>query len=201
MNTKQKILKLAYPVLTGIGRLIGKGNKVLSSSKKAPASFYDLSITLNDGTSMKFSSLRNKKVMIVNTASDCGYTAQYEGLQELNDNCGERVIIIGFPSNDFGAQEKGSDDHIAQFCKVNFGVTFMLSKKCTIAKIKGQHEVYQWLSDENKNGWNNQEPTWNFSKYMIDENGNLTHYFESGIEPMGNEILAAINEKAIPMIS
>lgn len=201
MNTKQRILKLAYPVLTGIGRLIGKGNKILKSSKKAPASFYDLSIALNDGTSMGFDSLRNKKVMIVNTASDCGYTAQYEALQELNDNCGSRLIIIGFPSNDFGAQEKGSDDNIAQFCKINFGVTFQLSKKSTVAKIKGQHEVYKWLSEEHKNGWNNQEPTWNFCKYIIDENGNLTHYFESGIEPMGDEIFAAINEKSVPTMA
>ncbi|MEO7047163.1 MAG: glutathione peroxidase, partial [Ferruginibacter sp.] len=141
-----------------------------------------------------FSTLKNKKVMLVNTASDCGYTKQYDGLQELHEKFKDKVVIIGFPANDFGAQEKGSDDTIAEFCKVNFGVTFPLAKKSTVVKGAEQSEVYQWLTDEHKNGWNNTAPTWNFCKYLIDEKGNITHFFEAGVEPMGKEIAAAIEE-------
>jgi glutathione peroxidase len=132
--------------------------------------------------------------MLVNTASDCGFTKQYDGLQELHEKFKDKVTIIGFPANDFGAQEKGSDDTIAEFCKVNFGVTFPLAKKSTVIKNAEQSEVYQWLTDETKNGWNNTAPTWNFCKYLIDEKGNLTHFFEAAVEPMGKEIAAAIEE-------
>ncbi|MEO5941884.1 MAG: glutathione peroxidase [Ferruginibacter sp.] len=160
----------------------------------ATTDFYSLKTILNNGQTLDFSTLKNKKVMLVNTASDCGYTKQYDGLQELHEKFKDKVVIIGFPANDFGAQEKGSDDTIAEFCKVNFGVTFPLAKKSTVVKGGEQSEVYQWLTDENKNGWNNTAPTWNFCKYLIDENGNLTHFFEAGVEPMGKEIKDAIEE-------
>lgn len=160
----------------------------------ATTSFYDLKITLNNGQELDFDSLRNKKVMLVNTASDCGYTNQYEGLQALHERYKDKLTIIGFPANDFGEQEKGTDNAIEQFCKVNFGVTFQLAKKSTVVKKEDQNPVYQWLTDENKNGWNYTAPTWNFCKYLVDENGALTHFFEAAIEPMSKEMVAAVEE-------
>lgn len=194
MTFKQKLLKLLYPVFNKLSLLAGKSNKILKSTNVATTSFYDLKTTLNNGQELDFSSLKNKKVLIVNTASDCGYTNQYEGLQALHEKYKGQLTIIGFPANDFGEQEKGSDDTIEQFCKVNFGVTFPLAKKSTVIKKEDQDPVYQWLTDEEKNGWNYTAPSWNFCKYLIDENGDLTHFFEAAIEPTSKELTAAIEE-------
>lgn len=172
--------------------LAGKSNKILKSTNVAATSFYNLKTTLNNGQELDFSSLKNKKVLLVNTASDCGYTNQYEGLQALHEKYKDQLTIIGFPANDFGEQEKGSDDTIEQFCKVNFGVSFPLAKKSTVIKKATQNPVYQWLTNEAENGWNYTAPSWNFCKYLIDEKGELTHFFEAAIEPMSSELTAAI---------
>lgn len=195
MTIRQKVTKFFYPFFHFITLKLEKNIKQLNSTTMAPISFYNLAITLNNGKIFNFSELKNRKVMIVNTASDCGYTNQYDGLQALQEKYKDSLQIIGFPSNDFGAQEKGSDDTIANFCKINFGVTFPLAKKATVRKKPDQQEVYKWLSDENKNGWNSVAPSWNFCKYIIDEEGHLTHYFEASIEPMGKEIEEAITVK------
>ena len=139
------------------------------------------------------SELKGKKILLVNTASDCGYTAQYAGLQALHEKHFDKLVIVGFPANDFGAQEKGPDDGILEFCKVNFGVSFPLAKKSTVIKSLEQNEVYRWLTNEENNGWNNVAPTWNFCKYLVDEEGNLVNFFESGVDPMGTEINQAID--------
>lgn len=194
MTTKQKLIKLIYPALQSVTKAFGKNNKTLKSQKMAATSFYSLKATLNNGTEFNFASLKGKKVMIVNTASDCGYTPQYEGLQALHEKHKDSLQLLAFPSNDFGEQEKGSDESIAQFCKINFGVTFPLMRKAVVIKNGEQHDAYQWLTDENKNGWNYVAPSWNFCKYLIDEEGNLTHFFEAGVDPMGLEIQKAIDE-------
>lgn len=192
MTIKQKALQFFYPVLNLLTSLLGKNNKKLQSKIMALVPFYDLKLTLNNGKLFHFSELKNKKVMIVNTASDCGFTNQYDGLQALHEKYKDSLQIIGFPANDFGEQEKGSDENIQQFCKINYGVTFLLAQKSTVIKNENQHEVYQWLTDENKNGWNYVAPSWNFCKYLIDEKGHLTHFFEAAIEPMGTEIAQAL---------
>ena len=174
---------------------MGKNNRTLiQPNVQAPVSFYDLHALLMDGQSKSFSDFKNKKVLIVNTASDCGYTAQYEGLQNLHEKYKDQLIIIGFPSNDFGEQEKYDNAEIVQFCKKNYGVDFLLAKKASVIKQNDQHAVFRWLTDENKNGWNNQEPVWNFCKYLIDENGNLVGFFESAVEPSSQTLKLAIEK-------
>ncbi len=130
--------------------------------------------------------------MLVNTASDCGYTGQYDDLQKLSEKYKDRLVVIGFPANDFKEQEKGTDEEIAAFCKINFGVSFPLMKKSSVKKGPEQNPVFQWLTDPAKNGWSKQPPSWNFCKYLVDEEGRLTHYFASTIEPLSTHITSAL---------
>ena len=194
MNMRQKILKAFYPVLLAWGKLTGNKSTTLSNTKDAHPmqSFYNLVVQLNNGKELKMDSARGKKVMIVNTASNCGYTAQYDELQQLHDQFREQLVIIGFPANDFGEQEKGNNEEIAEFCRVNFGVTFPLAKKSTVIKNDEQNDVFNWLTNKERNGWNTQPPTWNFSKYLVDENGTLTHYFDPAVSPTSEEVVKAI---------
>ena len=194
MTGRQKILKAVYPLFTGYRRLFGKNTKELVNKKNVQPiqSFYDLSVPLNNGEKLNFSSLKGRKVMLVNTASDCGYTAQYDDLEKLYEQNKSGLVIIGFPANDFKEQEKGSDEEIAQFCKVNFGVTFPLAKKGSVIKGKDQQIIFQWLTDRNKNGWNEKSPSWNFSKYLVNEQGVLTHYFDPAISPMSDEVKTVV---------
>ena len=104
----------------------------------------------------------------------------------------DTIELIAFPSNDFKEQEKGSDEEIAQFCKMNYGVTFQLAKKSVVIKAADQNRIFEWLTNKNENGWLTQQPTWNFCKYLINEEGILTHFFEAAIEPLGEEMMAAI---------
>jgi glutathione peroxidase len=129
---------------------------------------------------------------LVNTASDCGYTDQYNELQQLYSRFQNRVEVIGFPANDFRQQEKGTDEQIAEFCRVNYGVTFPLAKKSVVIKSPDQNPVFRWLSDKNLNGWNDKEPSWNFSKYLVDEQGMLTHYFDPAVSPMSKDVLSLL---------
>lgn len=158
-----------------------------SKKSKAIASFYDLTATSIDGEEISFEKYKGKKVLIVNTASSCGYTYQYEGLQKLNDIYGNDVEVLGFPANDFLFQERGSDSDIADFCEKNYGVTFQIFSKIT-TKGRNQSPVYTWLTNKDLNGWNEKKPTWNFCKYLIDENGNLVEFFDKSVKPMSKEI-------------
>ena len=151
-------------------------------------SFYDLQLNDINGDNIDLQSFKGKKILLVNVASKCGYTGQYADLQELYETHGDKLEIIGIPCNDFGRQEPGSANEIQKFCKLNYGVTFTLAEKQKI-KSKPMSGVYQWLSDPNLNGWNSSLPSWNFCKYVINESGELTHFFKSGVDPNGNEIL------------
>jgi len=196
MTGRQKFLKAVYPLLIAITKLMNKNITILTNSKKVapPQSLYDLQVQLNNGNTVPLQQYKGKKLLLVNTASDCGYTNQYEDLQKLYQQFQNKLEIIAFPANDFKEQEKGNDEEIAQFCKVNFGVSFPLVKKSVVVKDAEQHAVFKWLSGKEQNGWNDQPPTWNFSKYLIDEQGVLTHYFDPSISPLSNDVIDAVKK-------
>ena len=186
-----KILILAIVLLFGAGAFLYSCvnvNKKNDSNKKSITSFYNLEATSIDGNQVKMSDFKDKNILIVNVASKCGYTGQYKGLQDLYDNYRNELHIIAFPSNDFMGQEPGSNEEIKNFCEVNFGVKFDIFEKISV-KGSGIHPIYSWLSNESENGWNNQVPTWNFSKYLIDKNGNLVGMWGPKTEPQSKEII------------
>jgi glutathione peroxidase len=133
--------------------------------------------------------LKGKKVLIVNTASDCGFTGQYDELEKLHQQYKDKLIILGFPANDFKEQEKGDDAGIAEFCKVNFGVTFQLMQKSHVVKSAEQNPVFAWLSHKEKNGWCEQQPVWNFSKYLINEEGVLVGFYAQTVSPLSIQLI------------
>lgn len=195
MTYRQKILKAVYPALMWWTKITGKNITTASNQKATPqVSFYNLKSTLNNGQEYDFSQLKGKKVLIVNTASDCGYTNQYDDLQKLHEQYKDKLVILGFPANDFKEQEKGTDEDIAQFCKLNFGVTFPLMKKSIVIKNEQQNPIFQWLTDSTRNGWNQKAPGWNFSKYLINEDGILTNYFATSVSPFSEEVKKSIEK-------
>lgn len=194
MTVRQSLLKLVYPVLMLKQKLFpGKSSVLLNNgNKKPPHSFYDLAAIANDGTVVHFNSFAGKKILIVNTASDCGFTAQFDELEKLHRKFGDQLVVLGFPANDFKEQEKNDDKEIAAFCKVNFGVTFQLMRKSIVVKADGQNPVFRWLSHSEANGWCDKAPEWNFSKYVIDGQGNLAGYFAPAVSPLSQPVLDAV---------
>jgi len=128
--------------------------------------------------------------LIVNTASECGYTPQYKQLEELYKQYGgDTFTIIGFPANNFGGQEPGSDEQIAAFCEKNYGVTFPMMSKISV-KGNDEHPLYKWLTSKELNGVSNGEVKWNFHKFLIDENGKWYAELSSKVSPLNEEIIA-----------
>ena len=162
-----------------------------ASDMQTKGSIYDFSMNGIYGDPIDFSQYKGQKLLIVNTASECGYTPQYADLQELHEKYGDKVTILGFPANNFGGQEPGTNDEIASFCKANYGVTFQIFEKISV-KGEDQHPLYTWLSTKDMNGWNDQAPSWNFCKYLIDEKGELVKFYGSAVKPMSNDILMQI---------
>jgi glutathione peroxidase len=194
MTYRQKVLKAVYPAFMWVSKLTGKNAKELSGRKVPPVSFYSLRSVLNNGTVIDFAAFKGKKIMLVNTASNCGYTGQYADLQQLAEEYKDQLVVLGFPANDFKEQEKGSDEEIAEFCKVNFGVSFPLMKKSVVVKSPEQNPVFQWLTDTAKNGWNDKQPSWNFTKYLVSREGVLVNYFGPSVSPLSKDVIAAIKE-------
>ncbi len=178
----------------GLTKLTGKNTDAETNRQHAvpPVSFYSLHSTLNNGKYFSFEQLKGKKVLLVNTASDCGYTGQYSQLQQLQDKAGEKLVILAFPANDFKQQEQGSDAQIAAFCHRNYGISFPLMQKTVVVKGAEQNPVFTWLTDKTLNGWNNRPPGWNFSKYLVNENGILTGYFGPSVSPLSKQLLQAV---------
>jgi len=192
MTWRQSLLKTFYPIIMLPGKMFGGSSKGLLNNKQMQptSSFYQLQVTLNNGTTVSLETLKGKKVLLVNTASDCGYTGQYAELETLYKLYKDKgLVIIGFPANDFKQQEQRDDAAIAEFCKINYGVTFLLAKKSSVIKGAEQNPVFQWLSNASLNGWNEQEPTWNFCKYIVSENGVLEAFFPQGVSPMDQSLI------------
>jgi glutathione peroxidase len=154
-------------------------------------SFYSFKMTSLEGETIDFSKYKGKKVLLVNVASKCGLTPQYTELQELHDKYGDKLVILGFPANNFKGQEPGTNEEIAEFCQKNYGVKFQMFEKISVIG-EDQHPLYQWLSKKEQNGWNDVAPSWNFTKYLVDEKGELVKVFEPKVKPTSEEVVAAI---------
>ncbi len=167
-------------------------NANMNTSEPTPVtttakSIYDFKVEGLDGSTIDFSTFKGKKILIVNTASECGYTRQYEGLQKLYDTYKDKLVIVGFPANNFGGQEPGTNTEIQQFCKKNYGVTFTMASKISV-KGDDMAPIYKYLTSKAENGVLDAVVGWNFGKFLLDEKGNLLQYFPSKVEPMSEEI-------------
>lgn len=166
---------------------------IVESTNKKPAvmnantSIYDISINDINGEPVDFSGFKGKKILIVNTASECGFTKQYADLEKLYETYNDKLVVIGVPCNQFGGQEPGTLAEIQSFCEVNYGVTFLLTEKVDV-KGDNQHPLYKWLTNKELNGVKSSSVKWNFQKYLIDENGNYIDYFYSMTKPMSSKI-------------
>ena len=190
---KQNVLKRLYPFIRKAAKNTRNGAVITNEQNTAPYTpLYDLEVVLSGGETLDMGTFKGKKILLVNSASDCGYTGQYEELQALHETAGDKVAIIAFPSNDFGMQERKDDASIQTFCQVSYGVTFPIAKKGVVRKKTEQHPIYRWLTDKAQNGWNKYAPDWNFGKYLINEDGYLTYYFGPSISPMEEEMLLAL---------
>lgn len=155
------------------------------------ASIYDFTMKGIDGKDVTLSKFKGKKMLLVNVASECGYTPQYEGLQKLSEEYADRVTVLGFPANNFGAQEPGSDDEISSFCRRNYGVTFPVFSKISVVG-HDRHPLYTWLSSKALNGWNSKAPDWNFCKYLVSEEGRLLKFYSAAVKPLSRDILSEL---------
>lgn len=143
------------------------------------------------GDIIDFSKFNGKKILIVNTASECGFTPQYEGLEALYNNHKDELVVVGFPANNFGEQEPGTDKEIKAFCEQNYGVSFPMASKIS---VKGDDiaPIFAWLTQKEENGVMDVDIKWNFTKFLLDENGQLIASFESRVKPQSDEILNAL---------
>lgn len=156
-------------------------------------SIYDFKVDALEGGSIDLAAYKGKKILIVNTASKCGYTPQYEGLEKLYEKYKSNLVVIGFPANNFMFQEPGDNAEIKTFCQKNYGVTFPMAAKISV-KGKKMHPIYVWLTQKKYNQFSDNSVKWNFQKYLIDEKGNLVGVFAPGVDPMSEEIIKAINK-------
>jgi glutathione peroxidase len=157
----------------------------------AKGSIYDFKLKTLEGQEIDLSKFKGKKMLLVNVASKCGFTPQYTDLQKLHEQYGNKVVIIGFPANNFGGQEPGSSSEIQSFCKKNYGVTFQMMEKISV-KGGDMHPLYKWLSSKDLNGVNNEAPSWNFCKYLVDEKGNVIKFFPSNVDPLSKDITSLL---------
>jgi glutathione peroxidase len=173
--------------------IFNKKESILSATamNSYEGSFYDFTVNDLSGKLVNLKDYEGKAVLLINVASKCGFTPQYADWQKFHEKYSDKVAVLGFPANDFMSQEPGSSEEIAEFCEKNYGVTFRMFEK---VKVTGNDKspLYNWLSNKDLNGWNNQEPTWNFCKYLINKDGKLTHFFESKITPDNSEFKKAL---------
>ena len=162
-------------------------NKPTASSDVSSKSIYDFKVEGLEGGIIDFSKFKGKKLLIVNTASKCGYTPQYEGLEALYEKYKDRLVIVGFPANNFGGQEPGLNTEIKEFCKKNYGVTFPMAAKISV-KGDDAAPIYKWLCNKSENGVLDAEIKWNFNKFLLDEKGRIIAKFDSKVTPLSEEL-------------
>ncbi len=158
-----------------------------------PKSIYEFKVAGLTGGTVDFSKFKGKKILIVNTASQCGNTPQYKDLEALYKKYAGKLVIVGFPANNFGAQEPGSDKEISEFCQKNYSVTFPMASKISV-KGNDMAPIYHWLTEKAHNNLKDSEVKWNFQKYLVDEKGNLVQVFSPSLSPVSAEITAAIEK-------
>ena len=185
MTIFQKILQFSYPIRMRLSELTGMGKKqLMNDTKRKPSTpIYDTEVISNTGKPVNLEQFRGKYLLIVNLASNCGFTGQYAELENLYQQHHDKLVVLGFPANDFGGQEPGSDETIASFCQLNFGVSFPLFKKDSV-KGAAMQPVYQWLTNPAKNGWNEEAPNWNFCKYLVSPTGELLGFYTAAVSPL-----------------
>ena len=181
--------KISFMILL-LGLFSGFNSKVAPEEKK---NLYHLSFTDINGKEVNMKDFKGKNIVIVNVASECGFTKQYEDLQKLHEAYKENTVVIGFPCNQFGGQEPGSEEEIATFCKKNFGVTFLLASKIDV-KGENAHPIYQWLAAKSENGVMDSSVKWNFQKYVINKQGELVDVFYSVTNPMSDKITKLLKD-------
>ena len=162
-------------------------NNTMQTSTDTSKNIFGFSVRALDGGTIDFSTFRGKKILVVNTASECGYTPQYKDLEALFEQYKDKLVIVGFPANNFGGQEPGSNEEIKSFCQKNYGVSFPMAAKIS---VKGDDiaPIYQWLTHKDLNGVLDAEVKWNFNKFLLDEQGRLIGYFESRVNPLSDAI-------------
>jgi glutathione peroxidase len=160
---------------------------VVNIAPKEVSSIHQFKVESLDGGTINFADYKGKKILVVNTASECGYTPQYKDLEALYQKYKDKLMIVGFPANNFGGQEPGTNTEIKTFCQKNYGVTFPMAAKVSV-KGDDTAPIYKWLCSKAQNGVLDAEVKWNFNKFLIDEKGNMIAYFPSKVTPMSEEI-------------
>lgn len=186
MKSKYAWFTLLALLIMGLGAFLSDS----FSSPKGPVanSIYDFKLKALNGKEIDFAQYKGHKLLIVNTASKCGKTPQYAGLETLHEQHGKDVLVLGFPANNFLWQEPGTNEEIAEFCEMNYGVKFQMFEKVSV-KGSDQHPLYQWL--QSKTG---HKPDWNFAKYLVSEDGNTVVFFKSSVEPLDPSLVARITQ-------
>ncbi len=164
-----------------------------SPKDEVPQSIYSFKVEALNGGTIDFSKYKGKKILIVNTASKCGFTPQYKGLEALYEKYKGKMVIIGFPANNFGAQEPGTNSEIATFCKANYGVSFPMAAKISV-KGEDMAPIYHWLTEKKYNNFSDNSVKWNFQKYLINEKGEMVAVFPSNVTPDSKDVIAAIEK-------
>jgi glutathione peroxidase len=180
-----KLLALLVVLTAGYASLLSINKSCKMSNPKK--SIYSIPVNSLQGEKLDLSAFKGKKLLIVNVASKCGFTPQYEELQTLSERYKDKLNIIGVPCNQFMNQEPGSSEEIASFCKKNYGVTFKMTEKVDV-KGNDQHALYEWLTNKSMNGVMDSKVKWNFQKYLIDEEGTLVNVFAPNVKPLSKEI-------------
>jgi glutathione peroxidase len=185
----KKIIGFTFLIITAMGLASFLSNKLAGlNQKEVSGSIYDFKLKSLDGKEIDFAQYKGKNLLIVNTASKCGFTYQYEDLEKLHELYGDKVAVLGFPANNFLWQEPGGNEEIATFCQRNYGVKFQMFEKISV-KGKDKSPLYKWL--EAKSG---KSPSWNFCKYVIDKSGNVVGFFPPKVKPLDQEIVSKITQ-------